>query len=269
MAFNNLGAVEYAKKMLGLPYWYGTFGQIGSASLYDEKRRQYPSQYPPQKWTKESFVVQYGKKVHDCVGLAFKGYLMTPQNDPNYPMNAAVYNSKYDYSANGFKDMAKEKGDISSMPEIVGLIVWKNNHVGIYAGKGADGKRYVYEDQGHAYGVTKTVLEERNWQMWIKCPFWDYVSQPTPSPDPVNVDMPELKKGVKCDEVTLFQMAMNNLGYKDANGDPLEIDGSFGGKSECVCIQFQNDNGLTADGICGQKTWQKILHKRYKNKQYK
>lgn len=264
MAFNNLGAVEYAKKMLGLPYWYGTFGQIASQSLYEEKKGQYKTQYPPMKWTYESFKSQFGQKVHDCVGLAFKGYLMTPQGASNYPMNAAVYNSTYDYSANGFEALAKEKGSISTMPETVGLIVWKNNHVGIYIGNG-----YVIEAQGHAYGVTKTKLSDRGWQKWIKCPFWDYVSQPTPSPDPVNVEMPELKKGVKCDEVTLFQMAMNNLGYKDANGDPLEIDGSFGGKSECVCIQFQNDNGLKADGICGQKTWQKILHKRYKNKQYK
>lgn len=265
MAFTNIGAVEYAKKMIGLPYWYGTFGQIASGSLYDEKRRQYPIQYPPKKWTFDSFKVQYGQKVHDCVGLAFKGYLMTPQGSSVYPFNAAVYNSKYDYSANGLESMAKEKGSISTIPEIVGLIVWKNNHVGIYIGNGE-----VIEAQGHAYGVTKTKLSDRGWQKWIKCPFWDYVTQttpdPIPSPDPVKVDMPELKKGVKCDEVTLFQMAMNNLGYKDANGDPLVIDGSFGGKSEVVCIQFQNDNGLKADGICGSKTWTKILHKRYNNK---
>lgn len=271
MAFTNIGAVEYAKAMLGLPYWYGTFGQIGSEALYKQKKSQYPAQYPPKKWTEESFVKQFGKKVHDCAGLAWKGFLMTPTGASNYPYNAAVYNSKYDLSANGMMEYAKEKGNIGTMPEIVGLLVWKNNHVGIYAGKGADGKRYVYEAQGHSYGVTKTVLEERNWQMWIKCPFFDYVKDPIPTPTPSGdgIQMPELKRGIKCDEVTLFQMAMNNLGYKDANGDPLEIDGSFGGKSEVVCIQFQKDNGLTADGICGSKTWQKILHLRYNNKQYK
>ena len=28
------GLVEYAKAQLGLPYWYGTFGNIGTAALY-------------------------------------------------------------------------------------------------------------------------------------------------------------------------------------------------------------------------------------------
>lgn len=271
MAYTNIDAVEYARKMLGLPYWYGTFGQIASESLYKEKKAQYPAQYPPRKWTESSFVEQYGKKVHDCAGLAWKGFLMTPRDASNYPYNAAKYNSKYDYSANGMMELAKEKGNIGTMPEIIGLLVWKNNHVGIYAGKGADGKRYVYEAQGHAYGVTRTVLEDRNWQMWLKCPFFDYVEVPKPTPTPSGdgLQMPELrwdavnKKATKCDEVTLFQLCANNLGYRDADGKKLVIDGSFGSRSECVCIQIQRDNGILADGICGNKTWTVILHKRF------
>ena len=33
------------------------------------------------------------------------------------------------------------------------------------------------------------------------------------------------------------------------------IDGDFGTATEAAVKQFQKDHGLTADGICGPKTW--------------
>lgn len=266
MAFTNVGAVEYAKAMLGLPYWYGTFGQIGSKSLYKQKKSQYPAQYPPNKWTEESFVKQFGKKVHDCAGLAWKGFLMTPTGASNYPYNAAVYNSKYDLSANGMMEYATEKGNIGTMPEIIGLLVWKNNHVGIYAGKGADGKRYVYEAQGHAHGITKTVLEERNWQMWIKCPFFEYVKEPNPDPkdfDTVSILMPILHQGDVCNQVGLLQLLLNDLGFRDDSGSELKIDNHYGQRTfEAVC-RMQEKYNLGADGTVGLGTWSTLLSLRF------
>ena len=43
----NYGLVEYAKAQLGKPYWYGTFGQIGTEALYTAKKKQWPVYY---KW---------------------------------------------------------------------------------------------------------------------------------------------------------------------------------------------------------------------------
>ena len=45
MSKTNIGLVAYAKAQLGKPYWYGTFGQTGTASLLESKARQYPSFY--------------------------------------------------------------------------------------------------------------------------------------------------------------------------------------------------------------------------------
>ena len=45
MAKTNIGLVEYAKAQLGLPYWYGTYGQISSEELYKRKKAQYPRNY--------------------------------------------------------------------------------------------------------------------------------------------------------------------------------------------------------------------------------
>ena len=75
MGKTNQGLINYAKGQLGRPYWYGTFGQISTRSLYQQKKQQYPNNYPPKSWTEQSFMDQLNVKVHDCVGL-IKGYVM-------------------------------------------------------------------------------------------------------------------------------------------------------------------------------------------------
>lgn len=155
----NKGLVEYAKAQLGLPYWYGTFGNIATADLYAYKRNQYPKYY--KSWN--DFPNQYGKRVHDCVGL-IKGYLWS-----DTPTSKPVYNSKQDVSANGMLSVCKEKGKISAMPDIPGVLVFMNGHVGVYIGNGE-----VIEARGHEYGVVKTKLKSRPWVNWGKCPWITY-----------------------------------------------------------------------------------------------
>ena len=263
--YTNKGLMAYARSMLDYksPYWYGVKGQIGSESLYEQKRKQFPAQYPPQKWTKDSFVAQYGKKCHDCSGL-IEGYLGSKEIDSlGYavnPLEASRIMPEYDWSANTTIEKCKEKGDISTLPEIEGLILWKDGHVAVY-----DLGGWCIEERGHSFGTVRTKVSERGFKMWGKHPAIEYESNVKPDPKPASgLTLPELKKGVKCDEVTLFQMCMNDLGYRDASGNLLEIDGSFGGKSESVCIQFERDNYLTANGIVSEAVWAKILHKRFK-----
>lgn len=154
----NLGLVEYCKAQLGKPYWYGTFGQIAAENLLRQKSAQYPTQY---KWT--DFVEQYGQKVHDCVGL-IKGYLWS-ENLNSIP----IYNSKQDKDVNGMKANCIETGNIKSIPELPGVLVFMNGHVGIYVGNG-----YVIEARGHLYGVVKTKLKDRPWTEWGKLRWLEY-----------------------------------------------------------------------------------------------
>lgn len=172
MGKNNFQALQYCRHFLKLkaPYWYGCFGQIGTQQLYDEKRRQYKEQYPPKKWTEQSFTEQFGQRVFDCIGYAVKGYLFN--KDQNWDSNP-VYQSKYDVSADGFYDLCTEKGPFDQIPDIPGLIVHKKGHVGIYAGK-KDGKKIVLECKGHAYGTVSG--SSTKWEHWCKCPWWQYIS---------------------------------------------------------------------------------------------
>ena len=155
----NLGLVEYCKAQLGKPYWYGTFGQIATENLLRQKSAQYPTQY---KWT--DFIEQYGQRVHDCVGL-IKGYLWS-ENLNSTP----IYNSKQDKDVNGMKANCVETGNIKSIPELPGVLVFMEGHVGIYIGNGK-----VIEARGHAYGVVETNLVGRGWTKWGKLDWITYV----------------------------------------------------------------------------------------------
>lgn len=113
---NNLGLVEYCKKQLGLPYWWGTFGQIATKTLYEQKKIQYPTQY-----LANDYKYQFGLRVHDCVGL-IKGYLLSDEYGKlDFDMSTF---RKYDKDVSGMLANCSETGDISAMPNIPGLLVF-------------------------------------------------------------------------------------------------------------------------------------------------
>lgn len=250
----NTELVKYCEAQLGRGYWFATYGNIASESLYKSKRAQYPQQY--DKWAKSSFTSQYGEKVHDCSGL-FKGFFMTPRTD-EYPNNPATYIAKYDMSADTLIKNCTETGDISTIPSIPGLVVWRSGHVGCYLGNG-----YVIEAKGHSYGVIRSKLSDGTWKKWGKHPYIEYVGvvEPEKKGDTVMIDLPVLKKGNKTDTTVIknLQILLNGKGYRDQNGDKLVVDGSFGGKTQYAVQKFQANNGLSADGIVGQNTWNKLM----------
>jgi peptidoglycan hydrolase-like protein with peptidoglycan-binding domain len=51
------------------------------------------------------------------------------------------------------------------------------------------------------------------------------------------------------DDVAVWQAQMS------ARGWPLDVDGAYGPVSEEVCVEFQAEKGLSADGIVGPDTW--------------
>ena len=160
MSKTNIGLVEYCKAQLGKPYWYGTFGRLGTKEHYNEKKAVYPSHY---EWPYDPSEAK--QKVHDCTGLV-EGYLFF--DSPNGTVYK--YNGNLDRSANGTKKACKENGNISTIPEIPGVLVFMDGHVGVYIGNGE-----VIEARGRKYGVVKTKLKDRKWTSWGKHPDITYV----------------------------------------------------------------------------------------------
>lgn len=162
MIKNNVGLVEYAINHVGLPYWYGTYGNTSSLSLLEKKQKQYP-QYYTSKRIKIAKEKQLGLRVQDCAGL-IKGYLWSET-----PTSAPKYNKSQDKSANGLRNSCSETGSIKTIPEIPGILVFKNGHVGVYICNGE-----VIEAKGFEYGVVKSKLSKTKWTSWGKLKWIDY-----------------------------------------------------------------------------------------------
>ena len=228
----NKGLIEYCQAQVGLPYWCGTFGQIATKQLYEYNKSRLPAYY-----TANDFESQFGKRVHDCIGL-IKGYMWS-----DTPTSPPVYNASQDVSVEKMFNIALVKGFIASSILYDGVLVFNKglSHVGVYC------KGYVYEAKGHAFGVLKSKYSSANWYYWCECPYIAYENKPIEITFDVK-DLPLLYYGSVGKAVKVWQVIV------DAN-----IDGEFGNETKTKTIEFQKKvfPGETSewDGMVGVKTW--------------
>lgn len=90
---------------------------------------------------------------------------------------------------------------------------------------------------------------------------WNYVEPISDTPRWVHFDerttfagYPTIRYGSKSNYVCIAQDALNALGYSTGG-----LDGIFGNQTRNSTINFQNANGLVADGIIGKNTWNKLM----------
>ena len=147
----------------GWGYVWGTYGNVLTESLLAYK----VSQYPDGVGNHEDIIRAnwLGGRTTDCVGL-IKGYSW---------LNAETMEIQYgthgmpDIGANQMYYNATVSGAIDTMPDIPGLAVWHDGHIGVYIGGGQ-----VVEAMGTKYGVVKTELADRGWTHWLKVPYINY-----------------------------------------------------------------------------------------------
>jgi len=179
------GLVAHARAQLGLPYWYGCFGQRPTADLADYKRRQYPEYWSAARVERAKANQLNAPRVYDCAGLV-KSYWM--QESPTTP---AKYVQKYDKSAGGLKSCCRVKGPISSIPAEPGLLVFiGTRHVGIYDGKGR-----VIEARGFDHGVVERNLSASTWDTWGRLDWLIQGDVPAPAPAPAPTPNATFQKG--------------------------------------------------------------------------
>ena len=77
------------------------------------------------------------------------------------------------------------------------------------------------------------------------------------APDTVTVKLEVLKKGSAGDQVETLQRILKSYGYD--LGSTCPFDGDFGSKTDAAVRSYQKKNGLTSDGVVGEKTWKKLL----------
>ena len=175
---NNLDLVQWAIEAHNDKWGYvmGTFGLVLTESLLEAKIRQLPDDILPyEDFIRDNYI---DRRTADCIGL-IKSYSWydVDTGKINYGSNGMP-----DVGADGIYRNAREKGPISTMPEIPGLLVHSNGHIGIYIGDG-----YAIEAMGTRYGVVKTRVANRNWTGWCKNPYIDYIEE-TPEQETETAD---------------------------------------------------------------------------------
>lgn len=162
---NNLDLVKWAvhanESKWG--YVYGTYGGVLDETLLGGKI----SQYPNEVGAYEDFIRQHwlGGRTADCVGL-IKGYSW--YNTETAHMEICS-NGMPDIGANAMFENASEKGTIDTIPEISGLAVWHDGHIGIYIGNDE-----VIQAANTNVGVIRTPIAQNGWTHWLKIPYISY-----------------------------------------------------------------------------------------------
>lgn len=70
--------------------------------------------------------------------------------------------------------------------------------------------------------------------------------------------LPELRVGSYGTAVSVLQGILDMMGYIGSNGNPLDIDGEFGGNTAFALTAYQRNAGIPPNGVCGAKTWNKL-----------
>lgn len=240
--FTGIQLAAYCEKVYKAKwvYWYGTYGKKCTQSLYESKKKQYPSHYGSSRTKGYMRDISEGRWCADCVGM-IKSFFWTGgqfETTPKYATNGCP-----DVSANGMIKLCSETGKIGTIPDEPGLVVWKDGHIGVYVGGG-----YTVEMKGFDYDCRRNKVSSGPWTKWGRLPksMITYTDAPADEPKPS-----VLKKGSKGETVRELQEDLLSLGYKLPK---YGADGDFGSETEKAVKEFQSAVGLPVTGIVDAAT---------------
>ena len=254
-----LGSAEIVKRTaeacLGWSYVWGSLGEIcspGNRKSYAE-RSVCPSGEAAEIRMK---CQRLNGSSGSCVGCQWypgdttrifdcRGFTRWCLKQVGFTLQGAGATSQWNNAANW-----DGKGELATMPDTLCCVFKQNkdgktmDHTGFHVGGG----RII-----HCSGTVKAgSTSERGWTHWAVPKISGVTPAPTPTPTPTHKT---IRRGDRGEDVKYCQQLLMALGY---NVGATGADGIFGAKTETAVKAFQNNTGLTADGIVGPKTWEAL-----------
>lgn len=165
---NNLDLVKWAQMAYDNKWGYvwGSHGNVLTANELKRLEKTFGSHVTD----KEEYIKSHwlGRRTSDCVGL-IKGYGWYDETSGTIKYGT---NGMKDVTADGMFNSAVEKGPISTMPDIPGIAVWHQGHIGVYIGNG-----YVIHAANTYDSVIKTPITSSGWTHWLKVPYINYIEE--------------------------------------------------------------------------------------------
>lgn len=171
---NNLDLVKWAQMAYDNKWGY-VWGSHGNVLTANELKRLEKT-FGSHVIDKEEYIKSHwlGRRTSDCVGL-IKGYGWYDETSGTIKYGT---NGMKDVTADGMFNAAVEKGPISTMPDIPGIAVWHQGHIGVYIGNG-----YVIHAANTYDGVIKTPITSSGWTHWLKVPYINYIEETEDNPN--------------------------------------------------------------------------------------
>jgi len=235
--------VKLANACLG---WAYVFGARGDYCEPVNRRNRYSSDHPAIKSQCQNF---YGKDSEQCDGCKWYPGGLTRCFDcrgftywvilkvTGIKIIGAGATSQYNDDCNW-----SEKGELSKMPNVVCCVFkystksGKMEHTGLHIGNG----KIIHCSDGVQTGKTT----DRGWTHYA-------IPKALSDQSAIPVNVPCLKKGCKGDKVVEIQKALLTLGY---DLPKYGADGDFGSETLAAVKAFQQDNGLTVNGVVDTET---------------
>lgn len=219
-------------------YAYGTWGQIVTNEIINQKKKQYPNWYTTAKVNELKKLINKNYFCFDCSGL-IKAVLWG-WNGSKTKNGGAIYkaNNVPDLSANG---MINKCNNISTNFNSIemGELVWMDGHVGIYY----KDKKVIECSPSFKNKVQITELSQRKWIKHGKLPWISYIKD--------NSFLPSrgwFQKGDSGPNVEKICAFFAN-----------KVKGNYFGDYVEACIKvFQKQNKLEQDGCIGPITLSKM-----------
>lgn len=194
----------------------------------------------------------------DCVCF-IKALLWGWAGDPSHQYGGAAYQSNGvpDINANTMIGYCTEVSEDFSLLE-VGEVLWIPGHIGIYIGDGqAVECTHRWKDGVQITGVHNIQNEHhltgRSWTKHGKLPWISYDHNVDKG---FGITLQPMRRGDRGEHVRSLQILLTG---RNCKGNMHAPDGIFGPNTEGAVKQYQNEMGLTSDGIAGEQTMTALL----------